>query len=118
MAEARNEARNEVRKPGYIEREYAIQLLEEHMTDAVAESKTMVKDIYLMAKNHAKEYLSIIPAADVVEVRHGEWGKEAWMHTHQHICSLCFSTVRVHPESCEYRYCPYCGAKMDGERKE
>lgn len=59
-----------------------------------------------------------VPAADVVEVRHGEWGKEKWMHTDQHICSLCHSTVRVHPQSVEYRYCPYCGAKMDGERKE
>ena len=57
-------------------------------------------------------------AADVVEVKHGEWGKEKWMHTDQHICSLCHSTVRVHPQSVEYRYCPYCGAKMDGERKE
>ena len=57
------------------------------------------------------------PAADVVEVRHGEWGKEKWKHTDQHICSLCHSTVRVHPQSVEYRYCPYCGAKMDGDGK-
>lgn len=55
------------------------------------------------------------PIEDVVEVRHGKWGKEKWMKTNQHICSLCHSTVRVHPESVEYKWCPYCGAKMDGK---
>lgn len=53
--------------------------------------------------------------ADYAEVKHGEWGKEKWMYTDQHICSLCFSTVSVHPQSVEYKYCPYCGAKMDGK---
>ena len=52
----------------YIERECALQVIEKHMTDTAAKAKTMVKDVYLMAKDHAKEYLSIIPAADVVEV--------------------------------------------------
>ena len=56
-------------------------------------------------------------AADVVEVKHGGWGKEKWADTDQHVCSLCHSTVRVHPQSVEYRYCPYCGAKMDGDGK-
>ena len=56
-----------------------------------------------------------IPAADVVEVRHGEWGKKPWMDTYQHWCPLCLATVRVSPQSVEYKYCPYCGAKMDGK---
>ena len=64
-----------------------------------------------------KERCSIhtAPTADVVEVKHGKWGKEKWTKTHQHICSRCHATVRVHPESCQYKYCPYCGAKMDGK---
>lgn len=65
----------------------------------------------------ARKLILDAPAADVAEVRHGEWGKEVWTRTYQHICSLCFSTVRVHPESCEYRYCPYCGARMDGKKE-
>ena len=52
---------------------------------------------------------------DVVGVKHGEWKEENWMTADQHICSLCFSTVRVHPQSVEYKFCPYCGAKMDGK---
>ena len=55
------------------------------------------------------------PIADVVEVVHGKWEKEKWTDTYQHICSVCSATSRVHPQSCEYKYCPYCGAKMDGD---
>ena len=55
---------------------------------------------------------------DVVEVRHGEWVKkdlnnplyESKQAPH---CSICgeMSFIR-------YKYCPNCGAKMDGERGE
>ena len=51
------------------------------------------------------------PTADVKEVKHGEWQEERWCDNFQHICSLCHSTVRVHPQSVAYKYCPYCGAK-------
>lgn len=56
------------------------------------------------------------PTADVVEVRHGEWGFDGLGWT----CSECGeyaltnkSKVQVHST-----YCPHCGAKMDGERRE
>lgn len=58
------------------------------------------------------------PTADVVEVKHGKWQEERWCDNFQHTCSLCHSTVRVHPQSVAYKYCPYCGAIMDGERSE
>ena len=79
--------------------------------------KTIQNDPWIGAqgKDYALSDIAEQPAADVVELRHGEWGKEKWTHTDQHICSLCHSTVRVHPQSVEYRYCPYCGAKMDGK---
>lgn len=51
------------------------------------------------------------------KVECGEWGKEAWTDTEQHICSLCHSTVRVSSQSVIYKYCPYCGAKMKGGDK-
>ena len=57
------------------------------------------------------------PTADVAEVKHGEWQEERWCDNFQHTCSLCHKTVRVHPQSVTYKYCPYCGAIMDG-RKE
>lgn len=90
--------------PEYIERDAVLKttdILDDYLNDF--ERLYFVKAI----KN--------IPTADVVEVKHGKWGKEKWTKTHQHICSRCHATVRVHPESCQYKYCPYCGAKMDGK---
>jgi len=66
--------------------------------------------------------IKTIPAADVVEVRHGRWIKDDY--TGEPICSVCHSGK---PTKCvlssevqhtlgnhEIRYCYYCGAKMDG----
>ena len=52
-----------------------------------------------------------LPAADVVEVRHGEWirHKENCLYNRCSICSY---------EHCrEDNYCPNCGARMDAERE-
>lgn len=52
-----------------------------------------------------KEWLNSIPAANVVEVRHGRWngGATGWE------CSVC--TIESNNT---YPHCPYCGAVMDG----
>lgn len=60
------------------------------------------------------------PTADVVEVRHGnaicgdhdEW----WGAVYE--CSLCGEKWMLESSSYKAHYCPWCGAKMDGERKE
>ena len=49
------------------------------------------------------------PTADVEEVRHGEWGFDGLGWT----CSECGEYGVT-----DYKYCPECGAKMCGERKE
>ena len=61
-----------------------------------------------------------IPAADVVEVRHGRW--EAWMpdkngETREFICTGCRFMVEMSwkQKECDYEWCPYCGCKMDKE---
>ena len=81
-----------------------------------------------------------IPAADVVEVKHGEWTEDGYDEI-PCACSYCghealyTSTFEEkfdydweenlqsvgyeeHIEHIKTPYCPYCGAKMDGERKE
>lgn len=56
------------------------------------------------------------PAADVVEVRHG-----AYVYDDNKFpivkCSVCGLTRNCETEH-GWNYCSYCGARMDGERKE
>ena len=71
------------------------------------------------------EVLDECPTADVVEVVHGEWLKSEWGYPDRTLtCSLCGFQY----DSADYKtpkfnqkvlpYCPHCGARMDGERKE
>ena len=53
------------------------------------------------------------PAADVVEVRHGEWKKCGSKAPDYSRCSCCNTVFGVIVD--DYKYCPHCGAKMDGE---
>ena len=67
------------------------------------------------------------PAADVVEVRHGEWVSElvgemvgddldGGMKMIKYTCSLCGFRHRLYvPWRLTWKYCPNCGAKMDGK---
>lgn len=103
----------------YIERECALQVIEKYMTDTAAKAKTMVKDVYLMAKDHAKDFLSIIPAADVVEVRRGEWIFLCAVSTmqykaYEYRCSLCNEVEEMYKKK---PFCPNCGADMRGDKR-
>ena len=58
-----------------------------------------------------------IPAADVVDVRHGKWDYDisdvGWA---AYSCSVCRNIITVEDYDEDlYFYCPYCGAKMDGK---
>ena len=61
------------------------------------------------------------PAADVVEVRHGKWYKHD-KKKHGDTCYHCSVCENYALSDCMVweltDYCPYCGAKMDGERRE
>lgn len=60
--------------------------------------------------------LRLAPAADVVEVVHGEWIPDPIMsrnpYARNYNCSVCGnSPIEVG------NYCPHCGAKMDGGKE-
>ena len=59
-----------------------------------------------------------IPTADVAEVRHGKWkyvdGDLGYSDLE---CSECEATTLFFDDE-RFNYCPNCGAKMDGERRE
>lgn len=72
--------------------------------------------------NSAVEIIATAPAADVVEVKHGEWVmadviEDEWV---RYRCSECnYTTDSYYKEKCDlHRYCPNCGAKMDGKGGE
>lgn len=75
---------------------------------------------YLSAEAYAQ--LQRVPAADVVEVRHGRWIQDD--ETGVPVCSechsgkptqcVCSSVIQHNLKNYEIRYCYYCGAKMDG----
>ena len=60
------------------------------------------------------------PTADVVEVRHGEWiEKDDGFGGVYYDCTACgcsWTTIDGTPFDNNMKYCPECGAKMDGER--
>jgi hypothetical protein len=68
----------------------------------------------------ARKKVRKIPAANVVEVRHGEWlnslRNTPWEKGVFGKCSLC--NYLEHNTKKMPDYCAGCGAKMDGERKE
>ena len=86
----------------------------------------------LMADEMGEIYVSLTdvrksidqtPTADVVEVRHGEWkciGKTIkYNDTHiEERCSICSRHVKRASAQPQEKYCPNCGARMDGERSD
>lgn len=95
----------------YIEREATIEVLKDNVTE-------MESDIYYgsnmgVPKDEIEDIVNEIPAADVVEVKHGEW----IFNNHQsygepsYFCSLCVGDRGS--ETGKDNYCPDCGAKMD-----
>ena len=64
------------------------------------------------------------PTADVEEVRHGEWippqflGRSGFYNIKEFNCNLCDKVFWVADGHRNMNYCPNCGAKMDGERRE
>ena len=84
----------------YIKREYAV--------DAVLDVYCDTPEIDLSCEKFEAAILKI-QAADVAPVRHGRWlpqvvlGQKAWD------CSECKTLGSPH-----WKWCPVCGAKMDG----
>lgn len=52
---------------------------------------------------------ALLLETDAVEVVHGRWGQARYTEAPLYICSECDKS-----EYKQHRYCPHCGAKMDG----
>ena len=63
-----------------------------------------------------KNIIRTIPAADVQEVKHGQWLQvsDDDQYEGSYICSECNTEEVFFDESSFFNYCPHCGTKMDG----
>lgn len=70
--------------------------------------------------------ITSMPAADVVEVRHGRWIEDERTYPgpglKNNLCSVCGEIAGSWKEGLEpgrkWAYCPNCGAMMDGKEDE
>lgn len=70
----------------------------------------------LIPLSDVRKALQMTPTADVQEVRHGRWiSNELGGYKWAYYCSEC-GWVDGYPFNDRHKYCPHCGAKMDGER--
>lgn len=112
-------------KVEYIEREKLIKHLADEIAgcSVCAGSRANGKGVAYgtaLGLKMAKSFVETLPAADVVEVRHGEW----IVHTHHYECSNCGFEYETDVFAEDYNpitdfylhFCSVCGAKMkDGE---
>lgn len=84
------------------------------MTDYISR-EAAIEMLYYNADERCSAVVSDfeeIPAADVDPVRHGRWlDCEAYNDIEQ--CSEC-GMIFSYPSYYGYKFCPHCGAKMDG----
>ena len=98
----------------YIERKYLLELY--RMDDPILNENGHVP-LPVIRQN-----IIDIPAADVAPVRHGRWIDKSLIKSFKHTnipvveCSACgidFCDI-INNHYFMYKYCPNCGAKMDG----
>lgn len=95
--------------PEYVDKEKAIDLFysidpENDGSDGC--TIALVSDDY--TSEEIEEMLSLLPAADVAPVVHGEWVLDAKNHAY---CSQCLYGRNIETQI-GWNYCPNCGSKM------
>lgn len=91
----------------YIEREKLLKKL--HEVGGCGAAPDTWADGYDKAIDVAYGIVQMTPAADVAEVKHGKWLSNGLRNLQ---CSLC-RNYNIEKS----RFCPNCGARMDGERE-
>ena len=64
--------------------------------------------------NSVEDILSKLPAVDAAPVRHGRWKEDPSGYGFW-VCSHCGFVSEASGADILYRYCPHCGARMDGK---
>lgn len=105
----------------YIEKEEIVDLLS--CREAVQPEQNEFDAGFKAGMKCAIQIVSLFGGEDIAPVVHGKWDKNGsydsiggdWMKSQQ--CSVCYA-LYVSPGNTpweHHKYCPNCGAKMDGE---
>lgn len=97
----------------YIEREKVLGVINELQRVCATEVPENKADIYDDVFEEVYGEMQRIPAADVQEVKHGEWRQEyrSGREINEGFVSSCCDMWNERKTD----YCPNCGAKMDGK---
>ena len=104
----------------YISRKEINEFLDRVEAVADGHSDEIIKGVILGTVDAIRTLVGLAKEQDVVPVKHGrwEWNEENWWHR----CSACGMTFDYDKtfELFDHgfqlaNYCPYCGARMDGE---
>lgn len=95
----------------YIDKATAVDIMN-------AKAELGVCSEYAACFHNAAKMLEILPAADVVPVRHGVWNgyEDDFGEEMVYQCSVCkaeFVLAEGSPKDNGYCYCPSCGARLD-----
>ena len=97
----------------YIKREDAIRSIADHDE---FKGERWIKEAW------ADYLIEDAKPADVAQVRHGRWIKDDVFGIPVYRCSACdkefWLSADDTPQGSSYRYCPNCGARMDGDGNE
>lgn len=94
----------------YIELEVALALIR---PDEPEDEKAAIT--IATAKKLVRSGLYRVPAADVAPVVHGRWIADGDGYHWTYNCSIC-GWKDGYPFNGRHNYCPWCGAKMDGDK--
>lgn len=101
-----------------ISRKAAIMEIEDYIEEySELDPDTGYHNLKWCAMEEAKDVLTMLPTVDAAPVVHGRWID----HKDEHQCSVCkeFTVVDSYVwVQLRYDFCPNCGAKMDGERRD
>ena len=83
--------------------------------DALIPKGTKVTDDVIAVHNAIKN----APTIEAEPVRHGYWeNANGRPKTYIRKCSVCGKEAYFCGRGCSYKFCPNCGAKMDGDSHE
>jgi len=84
---------------------------------AIGEVPTYNDGMVFEALSHAQRDVELLPTVDAAPVRHGHWKEDPSGYGFW-ICSHCGFVSEASGADILYRYCPHCGARMNGKDGE